>query len=146
MLIERARKAFIGATTAKKYKAALRLAGRLRGHDQLVILDSLFEAAKRLGVERTTGEPLGMRQQLDGSVIVTWSTTTKRPDGSEVKAVSTAQIEPADEGCGWVGTEEVPDVVVDAVTAAAMNNELRAKSAKKGKRIYVKSGGSGVGR
>src|SRR5262245_51493865 len=83
MLIEKARTAFIEATTAKKYKAALRLATRLRGKDQLVILDALFAAAKRLKVDKVTGDPLGMVQQLDGSVVVTWATTTKLPDGSE---------------------------------------------------------------
>lgn len=136
-LIDRTRKAFIGATTAKRYKAALRLACRLRGHDQLVILDALFEAAKRLGVERATGEPLGMTQQLDGSVTVTWATMTKRPDGSEVRCVSTAALEPAEEGTGWLCEEDVPDEVVEAVTAAAMNNELVAMGTKKGKRIHV---------
>lgn len=137
-LIERTLKAFIGATTARKYKAALRLAGRLRGKDQLVILDALFAAADRLKVERTTGEPLGMRQQMDGSVMVTWATSTRRPDGTMVRTTSTAVLEPEAQGPGWKSRQEIPEEIVEAVTAVAMADELKAPAKKTGKRIYVR--------
>lgn len=137
-LIERTRKAFIGATTAKKFKAALRLAGRLRGKDQLVVLDALFAAADKLKVERTTGESLGMRQQMDGNVMVTWATSTRRPDGSMVRTTSTAVLEPVSEGPGWKSRQDVPEEIVEAVTAVAMADELKAPAKKSGKRIYIR--------
>lgn len=139
MLVKKTREKFLEATTAKKYKAALRAALKLKGKDQLLILDALFAAADRLKVERTTGEPLGMRQQLDGSVIVTWATATRRPDGSEVKVTSTAVLEPAEEGPGWKADEIVPDEVVEAVTAAAMADQLKAaRTPHRRRRIYVR--------
>ncbi len=135
-VVDRVKRAFLEATSAKKYKLALRAAYRLRGEDQEPILDALFEAAKRLKVERQTGEPLGMRQQLDGSVTVVWATVTKRPDGSQVRTVSSAALEPADSGPGWRARAFVPDDVVEAVNAAAMSEQLVAP--KKKRRIYVR--------
>lgn len=139
-MTNRVKKAFEEATTAKKFKAALVLARKLTGKDQLVILDSLFAAANRLGVERSTGEPLGMQQQIDGSVTVTWETATRRPDGSTCRVVSSAVLEPTDFGSGWRSrTKDVPEDVVAAVTAAALADELKAPSPKRrGRRIIVR--------
>jgi hypothetical protein len=133
-------KAFVEATSATKYKAALSRAKRLTGNSQLKVLDDMFSAAARLGVERSTGEPIGMQQQLDGSVTVTWQEVTKRPDGSSIVTASSAVLEPLDQGSGWKSrTKDVPDEVVQAVTSAAMNNELVAKPlAKKPRRVYVR--------
>jgi hypothetical protein len=136
---EKTKEAFLSATSAKKYKDALREARRLKGKDQLVVLDALFAAADRLGVRRSTGEPLGMTQQIDGSVTVTWETKTCRPDGSTARVVSTAVLEPTDFGAGWKSrTKDVPEEIVEAVTAAAMADELVAPLAKKRRRIYVR--------
>lgn len=138
--VKSAKNAFGAATTASKFRKALKLARALKGKDQLEVLDALFEAAGRLGVDRQTGEPLGMQQQLDGSVTVTWSTRTRRPDGSEFKVVSSAVLEPTDFGSGWKSrTKDVPEEVLEAVTAAALADELVApEGAKKKRRIYVR--------
>src|SRR5262245_50696046 len=137
MSIEKIRLAFVQATSAKKYRAALRLAQRLRGRDQMVILDALFTAADRLKVQRSTGEPLGMEQRLDGSVMVTWETQTRHPSGCITRTAHSAALEPAKHGPGWVTKgAEVPEGIVEAVTAAAMADQLRAP--KKKRRIYVR--------
>lgn len=132
--------AFVEATDATKYKAALTRAKRLSGNSQLKVLDDMFTAAARLGVERSTGEPLGMQQQLDGSVTVTWEETTRRPDGTSVRTISSAVLEPTDFGNGWRSrTKDVPEAVVEAVTAAALNDELKVKAQPtKKRRVYVR--------
>jgi hypothetical protein len=136
-LKEETKQAFINATNAKKFKAALKLARRLKGKDQLVVLDELFAAADRLSLDRQSGEPLGMAQQLDGSVTVTWATRCKRPDGSSVRVISSAVLEPTDYGSGWRSkTKDVPEEVVEAVTAAAMADQLKAPKPKR--RIVVR--------
>lgn len=130
--------AFQLATTTKEYKAALAKARRLGGEDQLTVLDDMFDAAKRLGVRRSTGEPLGMQQQLDGSVTVTWRTKVTHPDQSVTSIVESAVLEPNDYGSGWHSKgKDVPEEVVDAVTAAALANELKPLAGTK-KRIYVR--------
>ena len=132
--------AFENAKNARQYKAALAKARRLGGKKQLAVLDSMFAAADRLGVERSTGEPLGMQQQLDGSVTVTWEMKTRRPDGTEFRTVSSAVLEPCDSGAGWRSrTKDVPEEVVEAVTAAAMAEQLKPKAlAAKRRRVYVR--------
>lgn len=120
--IEKVKIAFITATNQGNYRKALRLAQALKGADQLKVLDALFDAAKRLRLDRQSGEPLleGTQQNLDGTIAITWSQRTRRPDGSETRTVSCAQLEPAKRGPGWVANEEIPDAIVDAVTRAAM--------------------------
>lgn len=120
--VDKVRNAFIHAATAKNYRAALRLAFRLRGQDQLKVLDALFAAAERLKVDRQTGGAIleSQRQELDGSISITWSQRTKRPDGSEARIVSSALLEPADRGPGWKASTEIPDEIVEAVTRASL--------------------------
>ncbi len=129
--------AFQQATNVKQYKAALAQARKLGGQKQLAVLDEMFAAADRLGLQRSTGEPLGMQQELDGSVTVTWQQVCRRPDGSEFRTVSSAVLEPCDSGAGWRSrTKDVPEEVVEAVTSAAMADEL--KVAKPRRRVYVR--------
>lgn len=140
MRIEEVKKAFSTCDDAKKYRSALKRARRLSGNSQLKVLDDMFAAADRLKLQRGTGEPLGMEQLVDGSVTVTWQEVTNRPDGSSVRTISSAILEPTDFGNGWRSrTKDVPEEVVEAVTAAAMNDELKPSAlAKKKRRVYVR--------
>jgi hypothetical protein len=137
VLVESTKKSFEAAQDPAQFKKALVQARRLKGQQQLAVLDSLFDAAARLKVDRQSGEPLGMAQEIDGSVTVTWATKTKRPDGSSVRTVQSAVLEPTDYGSGWRSrTKDVPNEIVEAVTAAAMADELKAPCARR--RVYVR--------
>lgn len=48
---------FISAATKGDYRKALLEARRLRGPAQLMVLDALFDAARRLGLTNTVGLP-----------------------------------------------------------------------------------------
>lgn len=118
---------FVDSTTRRDYLNALTAARKLKGKEQLLVLDALFDAADRLKLQRSTGQPVGMKQEISGDVLVTWETHCRRPDGSRFKMVESATLEPTDYGSGWRSrTKDVPEVVVEAVTAAAMADELKA--------------------
>jgi hypothetical protein len=120
---EQVKSAFISAATRAQYIEALDLARQLGDRDQLHVLDALFDAANRLKLQRTTGEPIleGIAQQSTGCVVVSWTQKTLRVDGSEVRIAQCAMLEPAKDGPGWKATEEIPESIVNAVTSAAMD-------------------------
>lgn len=58
---------FLAATSRGDYRKALRMTEKLTGKEQILVLDALRDAAKRLDVEPTTGMP---RVTPRGSVSV----------------------------------------------------------------------------
>lgn len=139
--IEEVKKAFATATTVKKYKAALARARALRATGQHAVLDAMFAAADRLGVARSTGEPLGMQQELDGSVTVSWEQKITHVDGTVARVASSAVLQPNDYGKGWhSSTKDVPEEVMEAVESAALHEELKAHKRGRRRRVTSKSG------
>jgi hypothetical protein len=121
--VARVQGAFIKAASGREYKKALRLARQLSNEDAHHVIDALLEAAKRLNVQRTTGDPVleGKSQCRDGSIAITWSTKTRRADGTTVKTTSTAVIEPVEFGPGWRVRGAIPESIVNAVIEAELN-------------------------